>query len=71
MEPVTRIASPTVVLPVSDIDRAERLYQRSLRKLDVSEHELVRHYPKFHFAMRARKSAETVVRVIAVELPAE
>jgi hypothetical protein len=42
-----------------DIERAERSYQRTLQKLDVSERELVRHYPKYRFAVLARAAAAT------------
>ena len=57
---------------LNDIARAERSYRRSLQKLDVSEHELVRHYPKFRFAMLARQAAATVgAALVVVELAAE
>lgn len=56
----------------SDIERAERAYRRSLQKLDVSEHELVRHYPRFRFAMLARQAAaKRGTAPVVVELAAE
>ena len=57
---------------LNDIDRAERAYRRSLQKLDVSEHDLVRHYPKFRFAMLARQAAANLgTGPAVVELAAE
>lgn len=55
----------------SDIERAERSYHRSLQKLDVSERELVRHYPKYRFAMLSRQAAEKAGTLTAIEIPAE
>lgn len=55
----------------SDIERAERAYRRSLQKLDVSEYEIVRHYPKFRFAMLAREAAANRGTPAVVELAAE
>lgn len=51
-----------------EIERAERSYHRSLQNLDVSECELVRHYPKYRFATLARQAAE---RCTAGAIPTE
>lgn len=52
----------------SDIERAERSYRRSLEGLEVSEHELVRHYPQYRFATLAREAAERAGRVTALTI---
>lgn len=55
----------------STIDRAERSYQRSLKNLDVSERELVRHYPKYRLATLARQAAEKLWPPATVVLKTE
>lgn len=55
----------------TQIERAERAYQRSLRKVNVSEYQLVRHYPKYRFAVLARQAAEQAGACMLLELPAE